>query len=412
MKQPRRSIILTVLTFPELGGSESVINEYWKTLSKKYNVYFLSTPMMKETGEYPVYHLSVRPRFPHPFLFFTIIPYLLVGFFMLVYLTVKHRFKFILAQDGLFTGLYSLLAGRFTGTPVYIMDYGMSVNFSREEYWFSPLSRDRPLYKLSPGFYRANVLLEMRIAKSLIPFVAKRADKVLVTGRDLRGLYDRIGLQESKLLEYHVPIDPVQFRRDDRAIEETRTHLNKLTDGAIQRTKVIAYHAGRLASEKGFEVLLPVLRDQEVQAAFRESECAFLIAGDGPLGNYIKKTTKDLEFVHLTGRLTQKQIGSLAQMADVFLYTASQGGTLSRGVLEAMAGGCMVIATDSPKSHEDALGEGRGLCIPTNNKKELKKALLTALRDKKARTESGVRAQEYVVATHSVDRLADVLLTL
>jgi glycosyltransferase involved in cell wall biosynthesis len=80
-------------------------------------------------------------------------------------------------------------------------------------------------------------------------------------------------------------------------------------------------------------------------------------------------------------------------------------------VLEAMAGGCAVVATTEPSSNEHLLAEGRGIAITPAGRPDLvRDALFALLKDLPRRHRMGQLAQEYVHAHHSAEALRRSLL--
>ena len=119
-------------------------------------------------------------------------------------------------------------------------------------------------------------------------------------------------------------------------------------DAAAVRTSLglptgvpVAGFVGRLSSEKGISLFLDVAHD----VAARLPECRFLVAGDGPLLEAMKKKAQNLEIpdrVLFAG--FREDIPRVLAAMDLMVLTSTWEG-LPNAILEAMAAGKPVIAT-------------------------------------------------------------------
>src|SRR5271166_2043873 len=112
---------------------------------------------------------------------------------------------------------------------------------------------------------------------------------------------------------------------------------------------------GRLVPSKGFEVLLRAL------ARLRNSgtDCNLLILGEGPLRRELESLADRLGVrgsVFMPGFVANPY--PLMKGAQVFVM-ASRFESMSMALLEAMALGCAIVATDSPGGTREALRGGR-----------------------------------------------------
>jgi glycosyltransferase involved in cell wall biosynthesis len=70
-------------------------------------------------------------------------------------------------------------------------------------------------------------------------------------------------------------------------------------------------------------------------------------------------------------------------------------------VLEAMAGGCAVVAATEPISNAHLLADGRGIAVPANNVEQTAQALVQLVNDLPLCHRMGRLAREHVAVHHS-----------
>ena len=355
------NICITVSGFPHLGGASMMIHEYWRVLNEKYNVHFLTYPPRDyKECEYKIYKLSKLCSFSS--LFPLCFLYAIIGFFTLIKLHRKYKFKVIIPQDGSFTALYSALFGRLTGVKVVLMDYGHSVNIYNDEFWGGEGIKESFLYKIHPLIYRLQTFLYRKFAFFAIKISVKLVDDVMVVGVDLDELYRNIlNVPDTKIHYYELGIDEKRFSAlSEEGMRNAKEKFN------ITNNDVVISWAGRLGNEKGIEYLLPAL-DKLLR---KQKRVKILIAGMGIMEKVISDFIKNNSFqdsIQLVGLLTPEEMPMFLGVSDIFLYTATQGGTMSSGVLQAMSCECAVIATNHPRSHGKLLNGRNGIVIPTHD---------------------------------------------
>ena len=134
----------------------------------------------------------------------------------------------------------------------------------------------------------------------------------------------------------------------------------------VNKRKIII-STGRLIQRKGYGYLIKAL--QGLKDKFR-----VVLIGDGnltaELANLAERLDVDVDF---QGRKNQDQIIKEFESADIFALPSLNEG-MSNSVLEAMACGLPIIATDVGGSKE--LVKGNGIIIKPGSVAELRKALL------------------------------------
>jgi glycosyltransferase involved in cell wall biosynthesis len=134
---------------------------------------------------------------------------------------------------------------------------------------------------------------------------------------------------------------------------------------------------GRLAHQKGFDVLLEAFR--HVRGEFPSAELT--VFGDGELRTALEQQRAGLgldDVVHLRGQAASV-LGEI-QAADVFVSSSRYEG-FSNAILEALALGTPVVATTCPGAATEVIMPGMdGLLVPPGDARALADAISQAVR--------------------------------
>ncbi len=152
-------------------------------------------------------------------------------------------------------------------------------------------------------------------------------------------------------------------------------------------SNVQALFVGRLVNQKDPFTLVRAISalPQTLQDNFH-----LTIVGDGPLATPLQHELKNLNLqdrVKIVDRMERSDLFALYHRMDLFVLTSHWEG-LPRSILEAMAHGLPIIATDVGGSAE-AVGEDAGLLVPEENVSALVQALRTLIQDKELREKMG-----------------------
>lgn len=155
----------------------------------------------------------------------------------------------------------------------------------------------------------------------------------------------------------------------------------------------------RLVPQKGIEYLIDA-----AAIVHRESPgCRFQIVGDGPLLPALRARARSLgldETLFFTG--ASAQVEEILAAADIFVLPSLWEG-LPMALLEAMAAGLPVVATDTSGSREIIERTGAGILVPCRNAEAPARAILSLLADPSAARRMGEAAREAVVKYYSED---------
>jgi glycosyltransferase involved in cell wall biosynthesis len=127
--------------------------------------------------------------------------------------------------------------------------------------------------------------------------------------------------------------------------DKFRPHVDRhqvLPAYGIDPDRFIVLYVGRLAAEKGIDVLMRAI---EAVPAYIQERAHFIIAGDGPLYETYCEQYKRANISFL-GHVQGKALTDLYAAADVFLFPSAHE-TFGNVVLEALASGTPVIGADA-----------------------------------------------------------------
>ena len=172
--------------------------------------------------------------------------------------------------------------------------------------------------------------------------------------------------------------------------------------GADDDTVVVAY-IGRIALEKGLDVLLGAMHAVRAQAGGRK--LCFALAGDGPFeATFRRDAPAGTQFV---GMLGGDRLSEFYASADLFVFP-SVTDTFGNVLMESMASGLAVLGADSGPTSE-LLADGRGSLFPAGNASALAREILRLADDGAARASHAASGLAYA-RTRSWDVIFDELI--
>jgi glycosyltransferase involved in cell wall biosynthesis len=145
-----------------------------------------------------------------------------------------------------------------------------------------------------------------------------------------------------------------------RAREKTRViwngvDLEQFTPPARPRPSNVVLSVGRLTANKGPDMFLEAAR----QILSRRTDVEFWIVGDGPLQQSLCERAAGLPQIRFLGQ--RSDVSHLMKQASMFVRLSTSEG-LSLAILEAMASGLPVIASNIP-GNRDLVEEGTTGCL-------------------------------------------------
>lgn len=169
---------------------------------------------------------------------------------------------------------------------------------------------------------------------------------------------------------------------------------------AVSAQRILLLFVGRLVPEKNLPLLLGAMHDLA-----RAQRPLLFIAGSGPLQARLRQQIDDLSLtddVRLLGERGDSAL--LMQLADILVLPSLEEG-LSNVLLEAMAAGCAVLASDVGGNPEAIDTRRTGLLFASNDRSRLVAALTHLCGDAALRRDLANAARREVLARYSVPAL-------
>lgn len=211
-----------------------------------------------------------------------------------------------------------------------------------------------------------------RISNKLAIWAANQADILVLTSKAMKGeLLELSDINDSKIkiIPNPVPIDLIQLK----AKEESG---HKWLDN---KDLPVVLAVGRLTYQKNFESLMKAF------AKLRNSlECRLIILGEGEERAKLERLVQELkiqEYVSMPGFVSNPY--SYMSRCDAFVLPSRWEG-FPNVLVEAMACGAKVIATDCPGGSAEILENGKwGELVPIDDSLQLNKKIYECLSDDK-----------------------------
>ncbi len=187
-------------------------------------------------------------------------------------------------------------------------------------------------------------------------FTYQRMHRIIVPSRYLKNILVR-----------HWGLPAEQIRLVYNSFEPTASGVPPVSVGLPSRHRIIT--VCRLTGWKGVDGLIEVLPELP--------DTGLVVVGDGPLRDDLLAQARTLgvdERVWFAGTVPKEQVSAYLRACDVFVLNSTYEG-LPHVLLEAMAAGLPVIATDVGGSGEVVEHESNGLLIPPRDPPALKDAL-------------------------------------
>jgi sugar transferase (PEP-CTERM/EpsH1 system associated) len=222
----------------------------------------------------------------------------------------------------------------------------------------------------------------------------KRLDAVLsVSSRLTATLAATIGFPEQRITTIRNGVDTRRFTPARR--QEARRAL-----GVSDRELVIGT-VGRLLPVKDQRTFIAALGHLKA----RDLPFRAFIAGDGPLRDELEAVSRELALTEQLTFLGQRaDVEALLPGFDVFVLSSESEG-LSNVILEAMAAGVPVVATDVGGASELIADDSTGILVPAKNPAVMGDALADLAQHPSRRTDMAARSRERAEREFSLDRM-------
>lgn len=216
----------------------------------------------------------------------------------------------------------------------------------------------------------------------------------VVSNLDSRPLA-RLLRRKARCMHNAVNLERFSAPRPDSIRHDVRRALG------IPQQAILIGTVGRLAPQKGFSVLLqavgPVLE--------RMPDAHFVIAGDGELRDELASLTQQLGIAHAVHLLGPREdVEDLLAAMDLFVSSSLWEG-LPTVILEGMAAGVPVVATDVSDTRELVRDGVTGILVPAGDAPLLAQAIVRAVREREP-ARAMVEEAYNLLHDFSIDRVA------
>jgi len=275
----------------------------------------------------------------------------------------------VLALDPLGIGLPALVAARLRGRRFLVRVAGdrawetfQSKNEKRKR------KNDSEKFKSLDDFQKERFGLSIELRRWAQCLVARRAERVIVPSEFLKRIVAMWGVPEGKIDVVYNSFEPPQE-------SETKTDARR----ALGLSGSIIMSAGRLVPWKGFSALVDIMP----QIVRDIPDATLVIIGDGPERATLERQAASgkRQAITFLGSLPQRELHRYIRAADVFVLNSGYEG-FSHQLLEAMALGTPVVASDIPGNRELIEDGVSGLLVAYNDREALAATLLCVLGDR------------------------------
>ncbi len=233
---------------------------------------------------------------------------------------------------------------------------------------------------------------------------ARRSDVIVVLTPGLKEmLVARYGIAPEKVQVVPSGTDPTHFAPEEPARARQRIGLDP--------DRPVVGFVGLFYRHQGVPTLLEALA--RLRATVPKLGC--LIVGDGlmrPAWEALAHRLGIADAVRFPGQVPYRNVPTYLNALDVVVapFTADRGETSPFKILDALACGRPVIASDLPSVRSLAEGTRAVTLVPPEDPEALAGAIETLLADPDRRRTMGAEGRQFVVARHGWDRIAERLL--
>ncbi|HOH72178.1 MAG TPA: glycosyltransferase family 4 protein [Syntrophales bacterium] len=192
-----------------------------------------------------------------------------------------------------------------------------------------------------------------------------------------------------------------RFRPDEAGRRIIRRHY------AIQENETVLLTLGRLTREKGHHLLIEVL--EALQRVV--PEIRLLVVGEGESMVHLKATASRLglsEAVIFAGSVDNAETASYYNASDIFVFPTLTVEGLPFVLLEAMACGKPIIASEIGGTVEAIQGGENGILIKPGDKAAITRQIAALIHDRNLAERLGSAAEATVRRDFSIERMIDL----
>lgn len=232
--------------------------------------------------------------------------------------------------------------------------------------------------------------------RRLVRFTMRWANQVILNSEGIRDFaIEQEGAEPKKIrvIPNGIPVEP--FSHDRPARDAMRSTLH------IQPECLLIGSVGRLTRQKGFDLLIAALSQLRRPGAY------LAIIGSGEEEAHLRRQAAALgitERVHFLGY--RHDVADWFDAFDLYVQPSRFEG-MPNALMEAMAAGCPVIATDIDGNRELVQDGVHGWLVPPDDVQALTSSIETALADHPEAQRRAQAAQERIAEQFSLGTMID-----
>ena len=265
--------------------------------------------------------------------------------------------------------LYCILPARFAGVPL------IHTVHTAADYYGRHVRRWIILEHLLSRFTKRIVT----VAGSLATFMKEREK---VPGHKISVIYNGIHAEK-----YDKMID-VQKKKAELSLKDT---------------DFVIGNVARFYPNKNHELLVRSFKE----VVNRMPHAKLLLAGEGPLKEHIQSLVQQMQLsgsVSLLGN--RRDIPELLQVFDLFVLPSKREG-FPIGLLEAMAAGLPVVASDVDGNGELVVNGSTGILIPSGDAKALTGTIISMAENKQRAREMGIKGKQRILEHFTFNKMME-----
>ncbi|WP_447859191.1 glycosyltransferase [Nitrospira calida] len=252
-------------------------------------------------------------------------------------------------------------------------------------YLVSRLLRKRPLALISTAHNWAMMGLRGELYRRLDLFVMRYFDHLIAVSDATKSAMVNAGLPSEKITVIHNAVDTTVWA--PRVANTFRSEFG------LEGVFPLIGYVGRITEEKNLKMWLRVAAN----IAQRYPEARFVIVGDGASPRLHTELQKLATALNIADRVVftgyRQDLQNVYAALDVFFMTSCREG-LSNSILEAMAMGLPVVATDVGGTRELIENGNSGYLLPVGDSTGMTEALINLLGDPCLRTQMAMAARK------------------